>query len=492
MVNRTSVRLGILTACLWLGACFSGGKVVDQQQDVGSSLTEDGGVADGGANGTGTTADAADTSPADTAPACADGTKMCGGQCVDTSTVDNCGDCGVSCQAAGDHTVAACRSGACAQDCEAGWVDADGDSSNGCELECTPSNNGIEICDGVDNDCNGVVDDGFDTGPCTVGTGACEATGNYVCSDDGSSSSCDATAGTPSDEVCGDGVDNDCDGQVDEDDAVDAQTWYADSDGDGFGDPSTGVHQCDAPAGDVTDNTDCDDSDASVHLQMQGYADQDGDGFTTGGVQTLCTDGSLPAGYVDTQHAGDCDDSDDAVNPAADEVCGDSIDNDCDGQVDDPSAVDAKTWYVDCDGDGYAADVGGSRTACTKPAAPSGCSSSSANWTETRPGGTNTDCNDAVADAHPGQTNYFTRPMSATNFNAKWDYDCDGVATQQYTGTDGYCHNCDLGTRQPGWVDSFAPSCGQSADFQDCGYQMFQGRLQCDDSLQTGKKQPCR
>ncbi|MEC8423104.1 MAG: putative metal-binding motif-containing protein, partial [Myxococcota bacterium] len=65
-------------------------------------------------------------------------------------------------------------------------------------------------------------------------------------------------------EVC-DGVDNDCDGTVDEPDATDATTWYADADGDGFGDASVPSLGCSAPTGTVSDDTDCDDTDSTVY-----------------------------------------------------------------------------------------------------------------------------------------------------------------------------------------------------------------------------------
>jgi hypothetical protein len=196
--------------------------------------------------------------------------------------------------------------------------------------------------------------------------------------------------------------------------------FYADVDGDGFGDPGTAVAtSCTAPAGHVADDTDCDDALATVFPgaaelcdgldnDCDGAVDEDvvmatfyrdGDGDGAGDPAATATGCAAPAGYV--LAAGDCDDGDPARHPAASEAC-DGLDNDCDGAADDGVAL--ATYYPDRDGDG-AGDPAAAVEACTPPAGHVGAAG---------------DCDDTRATVFPG----------AAELCDGLDNDCDGAADE--------------------------------------------------------------
>ena len=84
---------------------------------------------------------------------------------------------------------------------------------------CVAGSPSAEICDGKDNDCDGVVDDGIASTPTTCGIGECASTGTLSCVAGSMVNSCVAgtpqTEGPPGDATCSDGKDNDCDGATD-------------------------------------------------------------------------------------------------------------------------------------------------------------------------------------------------------------------------------------------------------------------------------------
>ncbi len=285
-----------------------------------------------------------------------------------------------------------------------GYVDADGDGHAAC-TECDDGNAAVnpaaaEICNDLDDDCDGDIDDDDASLDLSSALGwYADGDGDAYGDADSSALACDAPAGSVADandcddttsdvnpgarELCNE-IDDDCDGDIDDDDAdVDVatgSTWYADSDGDGYGDAATKATTCDASPGYVADNTDCDDTldtvspaaievcngmdddcdgdaddndpDVDLGTGTSWYADNDSDGFGDTSVSTTSCDAAT--GYVADDS--DCDDSRPEVNPAAIEVCND-IDDDCDTLTDDDDVgldgSTATTWYADADSDGF-------------------------------------------------------------------------------------------------------------------------------------------
>ena len=235
----------------------------------------------------------------------------------------NCGECGNDCALTGARVE--CVASACQfNGCFDGFFDIDTDPTNGCEYRCFRSNGGVEACDGLDNDCNGEIDETFDfptdelnCGRCgqecrffRVASATCEAgtcrfdpltdcEPGYIDRDGLPGSGCEFECTPTGAETCN-GLDDDCDGRADEDFNLDTSITDCGRCGRTCTFPNA-TPSCAAGTCGFDPMTDCN----------PGFSDHNG--VQLDGCEYPCVPTADPT-----------------------EIC-DGVDNDCDGRVDGPT-----------------------------------------------------------------------------------------------------------------------------------------------------------
>ncbi|MEM7106145.1 MAG: MopE-related protein, partial [Bacteroidota bacterium] len=261
---------------------------------------------------------------------------------------------------------------------EDGWFDYLDCNDN----DATISPGAVELCNGIDNNCNGLFDDGVPTityyrdfdndgfGSMVVSIDTCiliPPTGYVWLAND-----CDDNnnmINPAASEFC-DGIDNNCNDLID--DGLALNTYFLDSDNDGFGSMVASIDTCllTPPAGYVWAGTDCDDNNNMINpaagefcdgidnncnnmideglIVNTYYLDVDSDGFGTSfnPIDTCLL--TPPEGYV--WLGNDCNDFNNMIYPGASELC-DGMDNNCNGMTDE--GLPFNTYYLDTDNDGY-------------------------------------------------------------------------------------------------------------------------------------------
>jgi hypothetical protein len=292
----------------------------------------------------------------------------------------------------------------------------------GNSLDCDDTNadanpNAAEICNDIDDNCDGVTDEGCDDdadGFCDLAMTVDDSAGLPAVCPNGKDDCNDGDASVypgKSAEAC-DGIDDDCDGDVDN---------SCDEDGDGYCNEALTV-SVPAPAVCLNGGGDCNDfnsdqnpgasevcgngiddncngstNDVGATNCTPYFFDQDGDNYGLSVSMCMCE----PAGNFKATEEGDCDDTLVAVNPGATELCGDGIDNNCNGTQNDDGADGCTTYYFDGDGDGFGL-AGLEKCLCV----------GEDDYTATDSG----DCNDADVDIAPGKEELCNNK----------DDDCDG------------------------------------------------------------------
>jgi cysteine-rich repeat protein len=465
MVGRTTLR--------WILACVVAGC-------GGPDPSDDAGARDGGMTG-----ECSSAQPCESGSVCVDGAcvaSTCGDLVVDTAAGEECDD-------GNAFAFDGCDPPSCQFTCERA---IDCDDGNPCD--------GMEMCP-------------TDSHLCMEGTPAAEGEACVTTAVTGICRASDLRCVEPG---CGNGVveaEEECD--------------------DGNTDAADGCEPtCTVSCATDADCLDADQCNGNETCDLTTHACVDGPDPTCGDTSACTTDTcDMNLGCLNTLIDGDsdghaprmgtcgddCDDTNPTVFVGAEELC-DGLDNDCDSISDNfvPS------WFIDCDGDGFAPSTVGAVQSCNPPGTPpGGCPPGAPQWVSLRPvgpstidcddedetvhprapeicdrldsdcssgGGTDTaedadddgysapnaicmngfpktDCDDNDDRVHPGQTAWFgERGPEDARANGSWDFDCDGVATAElydaFPATQ--CQICAL-TQDPNW------NCGWNLYGNTCG-----------------------
>ena len=310
--------------------------------------------------------------------------------------------------------------------------------------DCNDGNTGIhpgatEACDSKDDlNCDGST--GYTDGD-GDGFAACEE-----CDDD------NALIHPDAEELCNQEDDN-CDGEIDEDSAIDALTWYVDGDDDGYGSTDDTVLACTQPGNAAAEDGDCDDEDDAIFPGAPEPSCSDPTDYNCDGKVTFEDNDDGSAACVD------CNDNNADVHPGAEELCNE-IDDDCDDEIDGPDATGGPDWYTDADGDSYGDD----ETVVQSCEPLDG---------KVQVGG---DCDDDNPAFHPG-----AEESDCTDPN---DYNCDGLPSSVDADNDGFaaCGDCD--DNQPLIFPDAIEKCGNALD-DNCDGEADEGCPSTDEDPAT-------